>query len=117
MTDLRDHPEESRVDLRGIEPTDVQANRVIDAVLTELATRSRRVTPSRPDVLGIVGRFLPRGWIAAAALLLAAASFAVVARRAPAENTSLDRTVAMWASLEYVPTNAELLAAFQGYQR
>lgn len=117
MTDSRNQPEQGRVDLRALEPIDAQADRVIGAVIAALPTRSRSAEPSRPDPLEIVGRYLPPKWIAAAAVLVIASSVAVVARRGPAESTSIDSTVAMWASQEHVPTNAELLSAFQGYQR
>jgi hypothetical protein len=117
MTDSRNHADERRVDLRVLEPSDAQADRVIGAVIAALPTRSQGAAPSRPDPLEIVGRYLPPRWVAAAALVVIASSVAVVARRAPAESTSIDSTVAVWASQEHVPTNAELLSAFQGYQR
>ena len=117
MTDLRNQPEEGRIDLHAFEPSDPQADRVIGAVMAALPTRSQRAAPTSPDALEIVGRYLPPRWIAAAALLVIASSVAVVAKRGPAESTPIDSTVAMWASQEHVPTNAELLSAFQGYQR
>ena len=82
-----------------------------------LATRPRGVARSRRDPLEIVGLSLPPAWVAAAALLMTAVSLAVLARRGPADSTSVGETVAMWATQEHVPTNAELLAAFQGYER
>ena len=117
MTDSRNQPERGRVDLRALEPGEAQADRVIGAVMAALPTRSQGTAPSRPDPLEIVGRYLPPRWIAAAALIVIASSVAVVARRAPADSTSIDSTVATWASQEHVPTNAELLSAFQGYER
>jgi hypothetical protein len=117
MTDSRNQPEQGRVDLRALEPSDAQADRVIGAVMGALPPRLQGASPSRPDALEIVGRYLPPRWIVAAALLLIASSVAVVARPGPAESTSIDSTVAMWASQEHVPTNAELLSTFQGYQR
>lgn len=117
MTDSRDQPDESRVDLRALEPSDSQADRVIGKVMAALAARPQGAPPSRSDALEIVGRYLPPAWIAAAALLVIASSVAVVAKRGPAESTSIEATVATWASQDHVPTNAELLSAFQGYQR
>jgi hypothetical protein len=122
MTDSNNEPGGGgRADLRALQPSDAQADRVIGAVMSRLGTRPQRVAPTRPDALEIVGRFLPPAWIAAAAVLLTAASLTVVARRQPeatsAEATSIEGTVATWAAEEHVPTNAELLAAFQGYQR
>jgi hypothetical protein len=117
MTDSRNQPEQGRVDLRALEPSDAQADRVIGAVMGALPALSRGAASSRPDPLEIVGRYLPPMWVAAAALVVIASSVAVMARRAPAESTSIDSTVAGWASQEHVPTNAELLSAFQGYHR
>jgi hypothetical protein len=117
MTDSRNQQEEGRVDLRVFEPSDSQSDRVIGKVIAALATRSQGAPPSGPDALEIVGRYLPPAWIAAAALLVIASSVAVVAKRGPAESTSIDGTVATWASQDHVPTNGELLSAFQGYQR
>ena len=119
MTDSHNEPE-GRADLRALQPSDAQADRVIGAVMSRLETRPQGVAPMRPDALEIVGRYLPPTWIAAAAVLLTAASLTVVARRQPetsAEPTSIEGTVATWAAQEHVPTNAELLAAFQGYHR
>jgi hypothetical protein len=82
-----------------------------------LTTRGQGAAPSSPDALEIVGRYLPPAWIAAAALLVIASSVVVVVKRGPPESPSVGGTVAMWASQEHVPTNAELLSAFQGYQR
>jgi hypothetical protein len=116
MSDSRNEPD--RVDLRALASTDVQADRVIGGVMSRLATRPQIVEPPPSDVLTIVGRHFPPAWIAAAAALAIAASAAVVAsRRNEAAATSIDMTVATWAAQQHVPTNAELLAAFQGYQR
>jgi len=117
MTDSRTPPQDGRADLRALAPSQPQADRVIGAVMAGLAARSQGVARSRPDALEIVGRSLPPAWIAAAAVLLTAVSLAVLARRGPADSTSAGETVAMWATQEHVPTNAELLGAFQGYER
>ena len=116
MTDSSKPPD--RVDLRALAPTDAQAERVIGGVMSRLATRPQVVAPPASDVLTIVGRYFPPAWIAAAAALAIAGSAAVVAsRRNEPLPTSIDVTVAAWAAQQHVPTNAELLAAFQGYQR
>lgn len=117
MTDSRNQPEQGRVDLRALEPSEAQADRVIGAVMGALPARSRGAAPSRPDPLEIVGRYLPPRWIAAAVLLVIASSVTVLATRAPEDGKSIESTVATWASQEHVPTNAELLSAFQGYER
>ena len=119
MSDSRNEQDRlDPVDLRAVAPTNAQADRVIGGVISRLATRSQIVEPPPSDVLTIVGRYFPPAWIAAAAALAIAGSAAVVAsRRNQAEATSIDMTVATWAAQQHVPTNAELLAAFQGYQR
>lgn len=116
MTDSHDSADEMRVDLRGLAPSDAQADRVMRAVMAEVVTRSRVAGPARRDPLEIVGRYVPDRWVAAA-LILSAASLAFVAMRVPPPITPMDDMVAAWAADEHVPTNAELLAAFQGYRR
>ena len=125
MSDSRNEPDRvdppdppDPVDLRALEPTDAQADRVIGGVMAQLGTHPQIVERAPADVLEIVGRYFPPVWIAAAAALAIAGSAAAVAsRRNEAEATSIDMTVATWAAQQHVPTNAELLAAFQGYQR
>jgi hypothetical protein len=115
MTNSRNTP---RVDLNALEPTDVQRERVVGSVMAQLSSRPRLPAAPAPRLIEVVGELLPPVWIAAAAALLTAGSVVAVTRaRAPESNTTLYSTVANWAAAEHVPSNAELLLAFQGYTR
>ena len=113
MTEPRERP--GRVDLRALEPSAEQAERVVAAVMTRLASRPQR-PPVPEDVLALVGKGPAPAWIAVAAALLIAASAALISRTAP-RPAPLDSVVALWARQQHVPTNGELLVAFQGYGR
>jgi hypothetical protein len=113
MTEPRERP--GRVDLRALDPLAGQAERVVAAVMARLASRPQR-PPVPEDVLALVGKGPTPAWIAVAAALLIAASAALISRTA-ARSASLDRVVATWVGQQHVPTNGELLLAFQGYGR
>ena len=112
MTDSSREP--GRIDLRTIdEPIDaLQADRVIAAAMSRMKTNSE----SSGDVLsGIVAYSRPLLAIAAALVLIATGTLIVTQSR-----TSTDQSASMlasWAETSHVPTNGELLAAFQGYNR
>lgn len=112
MTDQTRDP--GRIDLRAIdEPADPnQAERVIAAV------RSRKRVPmsETADVLAGVAAW-SRPILAAAAALLLAATATLLRTRERAQDDQPVSVVASWAESSYVPTNGELLAAFQGYGR
>jgi hypothetical protein len=111
MSDPRN--ERERLDLRPLAPTDAQADRLIGGVMARLSTRPQ-LSATRGNVLELVGQYVPPVWIAAAAALLIAVSLAVSARTRQGE-TAMDRVVT-WATRQHVPTNAELLMTFQGYE-
>lgn len=113
MIDHHEKRAESRLDLRALDASG-DADRedaVIRAVLTRISEREPRsewpVWIARAQ----------RGLAAAAAvlLLLAGASF-FSAREvsAPADAVEL---IQAWAASSHVPTNGELLAAFEGYRQ
>ena len=114
MTEQRGRP--PRADLQALAPTPAQTERVIGAIMARLATRPQGVG-SGGDLLELVGGFLSPAWIAAAVLVIAGSAAVMASGRFGAETTSADTTVAAWAAQEHVPTNAELLLTFQGYQR
>lgn len=116
MADSRDKADPERLDLSALSSTDAQADRVIGAVMASISTKSSVEMQDQDDALAIVGRYAPSRWVAAA-LLLSAASLVIVATRRPREDTPTENMVAVWATEAHVPTNAELLTAFQGYER
>ena len=105
-----------RIDLRAIDDSDgAHADRVVAAVMT----RIRHAPAQTPrDLLLEFTQRVTRPALAAAAVLVAAAAGTVVV-------TGVDRassappvaTLASWADARHVPTNGELLLAFQGYRR
>ena len=107
---------EERVDLAALAPDVAASERVIGAVLAGLANRPQRPLVPAHDVLTIVGRHLPRTWIAAAAIMAVVGS-AFVVSRTQSRGDSITSTLALWAAQQHVPTNGELLVAFQGYHR
>ncbi len=103
------------IDLRPLAPDADESEIIIGAVMARLAGRPQ-LAAMPTDILVIVGNHVPRAWIATAAALMIAASLAVVwsSRGRPAP---IDATIATWAIEQHVPTNGELLLAFQGYAR
>jgi hypothetical protein len=105
------------VDLAALAPDAAESERVIGAVLAGLAARPQR-KPAKTDVLEIIGRHLDPVWIAAAVAIAIAGSAAVLSRTPGEPATSVgsaDALISTWADGQHVPTNAELLLAFQGY--
>jgi hypothetical protein len=115
MTEPADRPDKDRLDLSALAPDAAETERIVGGIVARLASRPQSTALPANDVLTIVGRSLPPAWIAAAAALAIAGSAAVVSRDS-GEPASVD-VVAMWAEQQHVPTNGELLLAFQGYQR
>lgn len=115
MTEQCDRTDKDRLDLSALAPDAADTHRVVGAILASLASRPQIAALPATDVLTIVGRSLPPAWIAAAAALAIAGSAAVVSRRG--QSPAPVDVVAMWAEQQHVPTNGELLLAFQGYQR
>ena len=111
MTDRSREP--GRIDLRAVDlPADpLQAERVIAAAMSRMAEGRE----SKGDVLvTIMSYSRPLLAAAAALILIATGTLMIGERRATDEPVSL---LATWAESSHVPTNGELLAAFQGYDR
>ena len=102
------------LDLRAIEPDAMSENRVVAGAKARV-----RATPQVPrDELENLSRRVGRPVLVAAALLVAAAAGVVL--MLPASGAAApqpDATLASWVEASHVPTNAELLGAFQGYSR
>jgi hypothetical protein len=114
MTDGTHEP--GRIDLRAIDgPADsLQADRVIAAALARRKTREELET----DVPATIAAYARPLLMAAAALVAAASATLLLTRaRAAGESTPPTAILAAWAETSHVPTNAELLAAFQEYGR
>jgi len=107
--------EPGRVDLRAInEPEDsLQPDRVIAAVLARSWGGPNQL---RLDALESLSGY-PRPLLAAAALLLIVATSTVIALGRPETSSQPATVLADWAQSQHVPTNGELLVAFQGYGR
>jgi hypothetical protein len=104
-----------RIDLRALEDGDTdRAARVIAAAMCDIAA-SPEQSP-RDVVTDVVSRFTRPALVAAAVLAAMAVGTLVLTDRSgdpPAGETML----ASWVESQHVPTNAELLLAFQGYGR
>src|SRR5687768_13477785 len=113
MTDRS--PEPGRIDLRAFEePADpLQAERVVSAAMARMSVAR---TEPRHDVISSLSDY-SRPMLAAAAVLLAVVTATMIftGRRAPDLQPAI--VLATWAEAQHVPTNGELLAAFQGYGR
>ena len=120
MTDERrpkERPPSDRIDLAVLAPDVEESERVIGAVMARLASRPQYAPGPAPlGVLEIIGRYLAPRWIAAAAALVVFASLAGIAANRRAASTA-HTAIATWADRQHVPTNGELLLAFQGYRR
>jgi len=106
--------EPGRIDLRAIDaPADpLQAQQVIAAAMSRMAADRE----SNGDVLtSIVIYARPLLAAAAALLLIATGTLIITQGRAQADQPA--SVLATWAESSHVPTNGELLAAFQGYDR
>jgi hypothetical protein len=112
MTERSSEP--GRIDLRGIDsPADpFQADRVIAGAMSRMAVNRE----SGADVLGsIVVYSRPLLAVAAALLLVATGTLITTPRLARTDQAA--NVLAAWTESSHVPTNGELLAAFQGYDR
>jgi hypothetical protein len=112
MTDRSRDP--GRIDLRAIDEAadPQQADRVIAAAMSRVA--AQREAPG--DVLASLVVYW-RPLLAVAAVLLLAATGTLVLTRGRTQTDQPVSVVASWAESSHVPTNGELLAAFQGYGR
>jgi hypothetical protein len=110
---MTDHQPLGRIDLRAIdEPGDPgRIDRIVASVLRQVTSDDLL---GATDLLSRLGG-LARPAMAAAAILLLCATAVLRwndrAARAPLGSLS------SWAAADRVPTNGELLAAFEGYER
>lgn len=112
MTDPSRAP--GRIDLRAIDDTalPVDGERVIRAALSRMAA----IATSNGDVLTSL-LIYSRPMLAAAAALVLIALGTLMFTPRPAQVDQPVNVLAAWAERSHVPTNGELLAAFQGYGR
>src|SRR5205814_7571067 len=102
-----------RVDLRGIDADESAADRVIGRAMDEIRSNpSRAVTQPLVEV----DRYLRPALMAAAVLAAIAAGIVATTNARSADDTPAITTLASWAETRHVPTNGELLVAFQGYR-
>ena len=112
MTDISREP--GRIDLRAIdEPADpARAERVIAAAMARAAANR----DSGSDVFATIAVYA-RPLLAAAAALVVIATGTLMVTQRPAQDVQPAGVLASWAETNHVPTNGELLALFQGYDR
>ena len=112
MTDISREP--GRFDLRAIdEPADpARAERVIAAAMARIAADRN----PGGDALGTIVIYA-RPLLAAAAALVVIATGTLIVTQRPAQDVQPAGVLASWAESNHVPTNGELLALFQGYDR
>jgi hypothetical protein len=111
----------ARIDLRAIDSADSgQADRVIAAAMSRISSSPPPEQYPRDTVVALAERFTRPALLAAA--VLAAVAIGTVAftnarhERDSSPLTSQVATLASWAQSQHVPTNGELLLAFQGYR-
>jgi hypothetical protein len=112
MTDISREP--GRIDLRAIdEPGDqARAERVIAAAMSRVAADRN----SGGDVLSTIVIY-SRPLLAAAAALVVIATGTLITTPRRTQQDPPASVLASWAESNHVPTNGELLAVFQGYDR
>jgi hypothetical protein len=112
MTDRTREP--GRIDLGAIDqPADpLQAERVIAAAMSRIGADG----DSSDDVVASIVTY-SRPLLAAAAALLVVATGTLIVSQRRTEHDQPANVLATWAESSHVPTNGELLAAFQGYDR
>lgn len=103
-----------RIDLSAIDrPADpFQAQRVIAGAMSRIVANRE----SSGDVVGSIVIYT-RPLLAAAAALLLVATGTLLTTERPAQSDQAANVLATWTESSHVPTNGELLAAFQGYDR
>jgi hypothetical protein len=104
--------EGGRIDLRAIdEPDDPhRADRIVRAAMA----RARWPAGGARGVQASIGAYGRTVMAAAAVLVAIAAGMVVAAQREGVQPASV---LAAWSESQHVPTNGELLVAFQGYER
>lgn len=106
--------EPGRIDLRAIDhpPDQLQAERVISGAMARLAAER----DSGGDVLATIVIYT-RPLLAVAAALVLVATGTLMSTQRQTEPVEPASVLASWAESSHVPTNGELLAVFQGYDR
>lgn len=109
-------PTPRRIDLRALNSADVvQADRVIAAAMSRISVS--RVQYPRDAVAEMVARFTRPALVAAAILAAVALGTVAVTDGRRESDSPQVAMLANWAEAQHVPTNGELLLAFQGYRR
>ena len=113
MTEIPREP--GRIDLRAIDgPADpARAERVIAAAMSRFA--ADRNSP-KGDVLATITIYA-RPLLAVAAALVVVATGTLITTPRPTQQDQPASVLENWAESNHVPTNGELLAVFQGYDR
>jgi len=111
---MTESPDPGRMDLRPIEEgLHPDADRIISNAIRINAIRRAR---SRSGLIGELHAFA-RPLIAAAAIILILAATSLALTPLPTQPARPDVVLAHWARTNHVPTNGELLFAFEGYGR
>jgi hypothetical protein len=110
MTDP--HIPDGRLDLRALAAEHDPAR--VDAVIGAVMSRIETTRQPRDDLASM--RRYQRVLLAAAAVLAAVATAAVVAAPRRSQVAAPTDVIASWTETQHVPTNGELLAAYQGYR-
>ena len=108
--------DDRRIDLSALEPPDPsRTDRVVRAAMARIEARALRASL----LLEVATWWRPGLAAAAAAVLFAAGLLVLRSASSPeaAETASVEARVIDWAESGHVPTNEELLSAFQGYSR
>lgn len=113
MTDDAKQP--GRIDLRAIDEG-AQAPDADWVIAQALARSAAFPGKPQPGVFAILAAH-SRPLFAAAAILLIIATGTLVLTSAGSPDIAPDVVLAEWAQSSHVPTNGELLTAFQGYGR
>jgi hypothetical protein len=109
MTDHSRDP--GRIDLRAIDASNEE--RVVANVMSTIRSMPVEETV---DVWWSIGRYARPVLAAAAGFVIIALGVVALTRRG-ADETQYASTLEEWTTSSHVPTNGELLATFQGYQR
>jgi hypothetical protein len=108
---MTEHEKNQRIDLRAVAPSSAQADRVIGATMSRV-----RKTPQLPsDTLANLAEPFIRPALISAALLAAAAACTIVLIEPRERFEQSFSPLADWIESQHVPSNSELLLAFQGY--
>jgi hypothetical protein len=105
--------EHERMDLQALEVSAADADRVMRTVMARIVSTPQRA----PDSLDDVARRAARPVLIAATVLVAAAAAMILFADTRAAPPNASAAMASWAGTGHVPTNEELLLAFEGYSR